>query len=108
MNAHGFAGAFLFGADGRARSPRMRKTKMGVSGSERAFILIEAPSPGSPERSGGNPFLSANTCTAVPSLWLGIFYSGERDRACSRGREGPAGGQWRRKEGTGGLRGGRA
>jgi len=31
MNAPGFTGAFLFGADARACSQRMRKTKMGVS-----------------------------------------------------------------------------
>jgi hypothetical protein len=31
MNVPGFAGAFLFGADGRACSIRMRRTKMEVS-----------------------------------------------------------------------------
>jgi hypothetical protein len=44
MNAHGFAGAFLFEADGRACSIRMRKTKMGGAIAP-GIHLIEAPHP---------------------------------------------------------------
>jgi hypothetical protein len=47
MDAPGFAGAFLFEADGRACSIRMRKTKM-EGAIAPGIHLIEAPLRGSP------------------------------------------------------------
>ena len=65
INVPAFGGAFCLERMGRARSEPDVEIKMEVSASEWTLIWSLVPTPGSPERSEGNPAFSATQMTKV-------------------------------------------